>query len=107
VNDVWLPRPGRPEYAQRRLVIAPGAEYSSRADEWADALVIVESGCLEVVCQADTRRRFQAGAMLCLDWLPLRVLRNTRTRPAVLLAIRRRHEQPGDQTRETYHGRRC
>ncbi|HET6317345.1 MAG TPA: hypothetical protein VFG86_12870, partial [Chloroflexota bacterium] len=87
-------------------MIAPGAEHPSRADEWADALVIVERGCLEVVCQADTRRRFEARAMLCLSWLPLRALRNTGSRPAVLLAIRRRPEQPVDQTTETYHGRR-
>jgi hypothetical protein len=105
VNDVWLPRPGRPEYEQRRLVIAPGAEHPSGADEWADALVVIESGRLEVECLAGARRMFQANALLCLGWLPLRALRNTGAEPAVLVAIRRRRQQPLQPQAGTYAGR--
>jgi quercetin dioxygenase-like cupin family protein len=105
VTDAWLPRPGRPEYEQRRLVIEPGAEHPSGADAWADALVVVESGRLEVECVAGARRTFQATAMLCLGWLPLRALRNTGAEPAVLVAIRRRREQPPQPPAGTYDGR--
>ena len=86
----WLPGAGRPDYEQRRLVIAPGTEHASSAAEWADALVLLERGSLEVECLAGARRTFEAEAMLCLDWLPLRALRSTGAEPAVLVAVRRR-----------------
>ncbi|MDQ3811469.1 MAG: hypothetical protein M3336_14380 [Chloroflexota bacterium] len=106
VTDSWLPRPGRPQYEQRRLVIAPGAEHPSGADEWADAIVVIESGHVEVECLAGARRMFQANAMVCLDWLPLRALRNTGSEPAVLVAIRRRRVERLRPEAETYYGRR-
>ena len=104
MNDIWLPRPGRPGYEQRRLVIAPGAEHPSSAAEWPDSFVIVESGRLEVICQAGARWVFEAGAMLWLDWLPLCTLRSTGSDPAVLLAVRRRRERPVEPQSATYHG---
>jgi hypothetical protein len=105
VNDIWLPRPGRPGYEQRRLVVPPGAEHLSRAGEWADSLVILESGRLEVICQAGPRRLFEAGAMLWLDWLPLCALRSRGSDAAVLVAIRRCREQSVEPQSGTYHGR--
>ena len=104
MNDIWLPRPGRPGYEQRRLVIAPGAEHPSSAAEWPDSFVLVESGRLEVVCQAGARRVFEAGAMLWLNWLPLCALRSTGSDPTVLLTVRRRREQPVEPQSATYHG---
>ena len=95
VTDAWLPRPGAPEYEQRRVSIAPGAELVSDAADWSDALVVLERGGVEVECTAGTRQRYAARALLCLAWLPLRLLRSTGAEPAVLLAVRRRRPTMG------------
>ena len=85
-------------------MIAPGAEHPSRAAEWPDSFVIVESGRVEVICQAGARRVFEAGAMLWLNWLPLWTLRCSGSDPTVLLAVRRRGERPVEPQSATYHG---
>ena len=90
MTDSWLPAAGRPDYEQRRLVIASGAEQASCAAAWADALVVLERGSLEVECLAGARETFNAPAVLCLSWLPLRTLRSTGADPAVVVAVRRR-----------------
>jgi hypothetical protein len=89
VTDTWLPRPGRPGYEQRRVVIAPSAQLPSQAHEWRDALVVLEQGRLEVECVGGNLETFDRGAVLCLAWLPLRLLRSTGGEPAVVLAVRR------------------
>ena len=103
MTDSWLPV-GRPNYEQRRLVIAAGDELASSAAEWADALVLLERGSLEVQCLAGARWTFHAGAMLCLDWLPLRILRSLGAEPVVLVAVRRRAD-PLRPEPSAYHGR--
>src|SRR5688572_32660026 len=87
MTDSWLPDGGRPDYEQRRLVIEPGGEYVSSAAEWADALVLLKHGSLQVECLAGARRTFEAEAILCLEWLPLRALRSTSAELAVLVAV--------------------
>jgi quercetin dioxygenase-like cupin family protein len=104
VNNVWLPRSGQPGYEERRLVIAPGTELPSRAGEWVDSLVIVQSGRIEVICRAGSRRLFEAGSVLCLSWLPLRALLNPGSEPVVLVAVRRPERSVEAQT-GTYYGR--
>jgi hypothetical protein len=90
VTEEWVPRPGRREFEQRRLVIAPGAEQRTAADEWSDALVAIESGLLEVECLSGARWTFGTSALLCLSWLPVQILRNPGASPVVLVATRRR-----------------
>jgi hypothetical protein len=93
VTPAWLPSVERPNYEERRLVIPAGEELASSADEWADALVLIQRGSLEVECLAGAKRTFDAGAMLCLDWLPLRVLRSPGDVPTLIVAVRRRPER--------------
>jgi hypothetical protein len=95
VSDPWLPRAGHPAFEQRRVTIAAGAELLSDAAEWSDALVVLEQGRVEVECEAGSRQRYMARALLCLAWLPLRVLRSAGPGPAVLLAVRRRQPTMG------------
>jgi len=75
---------------RRRVVeVAPGEELDIDADRWRDALVVVESGEVELECAAGGSSRFAAGAVLCL-LPPVRFLRNTNSEPARLIAISRR-----------------
>jgi hypothetical protein len=73
----------------RRIVVAPGAERPYDEEEWRDAIVVVESGRIELECSCGGRRRFGGGDVLWLIGLPLRVLRNRGPVPAVLLAVSR------------------
>ena len=75
---------------RRRVVdVAPGEELDLDTDRWRDALVVLESGEVELECVAGGRSRFAAGAVLCL-LPPVCVLRNTNSEPARLIAISRR-----------------
>ena len=75
---------------RRRVVdVAPGEELDLAADRWRGALVVLESGEVELECVAGKRSRFAAGAVLCL-LPPVRFLRNTHSEPARLIAISRR-----------------
>lgn len=40
------------------------------ADEWRDALVLLQEGTLEVRCSAGETARFVPGSVLCLDRVP-------------------------------------
>ena len=72
-----------------RITITPGAQRAYREAEWADALVLVECGELELECASGGTRRFAPGAVLFLAGLPLRLLRNCGRESVVLTAIRR------------------
>ena len=73
----------------RRIVFAPGTERPYDEAEWRDAIVVVESGRLELECESGGSRNFGRGAVLWLIGLPLRVLRNVGTVPTVLVAVSR------------------
>ncbi len=60
------------------------------ATEWRDALVVVESGNLEIELTAGTAVRFSAGAVLFLTRLEPRGLRNGSHGAALLSVARRR-----------------
>lgn len=64
--------------------IDPGAAADYTAADWADALVVVERGELEVECCSGQRARFAAGAVLTLVGLPVRRLYNPCSEPLVL-----------------------
>lgn len=78
----------------RVIVIAPGSEKAYEAAEWADSLVIVERGEIEVVCVGGATHPFRVGNILCPTALPLLALRNRTDLPAVLAAVSRRLERP-------------
>jgi len=99
MDGEWHADPNRAAFERRRVVIAPGAEYQTYAGAWADALVMLKSGRVELECRAGARGQFQAGAVLCLAWLPLTAVRNTSNEPAVLTAIRRRRTLPAQSGR--------
>ncbi len=71
--------------------LEPGGAIDYAAADWADALVIVERGELEVECRSGRRARFAAGAVLTLADLPVRRLHNPRPEPVVLLLAARRN----------------
>jgi quercetin dioxygenase-like cupin family protein len=79
----------RKGFHTRRIVFAPGAERRYHESEWRDAIVVVESGRLELEWSSGSRRGFGSGAVLWLIGLPLRVLRNVGSRPTVLVAVSR------------------
>jgi quercetin dioxygenase-like cupin family protein len=74
----------------REVAVAPGAERDYDAAEWADALVVVARGEIELEGRCGVRRRFARGDVIFLVGLNLRVLRNDGDEPAVLLAVSRR-----------------
>lgn len=71
------------------VVLACGEVHDHDAAAWHDAIVWVRGGEVELETIDGTRQRFGVGATLCLDGLPLRVLRNPGPGPVTLVAIRR------------------
>jgi quercetin dioxygenase-like cupin family protein len=83
-----------PAYQIRRLIISSGAERAFCSEEWADALVVVEKGTLELESLKGERIRFVAGDILCLARVPVRMLRNPGAHPVVVSATSRRVTRP-------------
>jgi len=75
---------------RRTVILQPGDGLDFAAADWADTLVIVEHGELELQCRSGRRARFGAGAVLTLVGLPVRRLRNSGSGPLVLSALTRR-----------------
>lgn len=71
--------------------IEPGGVVEVVAADWADTLVTVRRGELEIECRSGQRARFAAGAVLTLAGLPARRLRNPRSKPVVLALVARAH----------------
>jgi glyoxylate utilization-related uncharacterized protein len=69
--------------------IGPGEERAVAAGEWADTMVLVESGELDVRCEAGASRTFHAGDLLALSWLRARNLVNHGAERVKLVAVRR------------------
>jgi quercetin dioxygenase-like cupin family protein len=90
-EELDLDRLGRHSLRFRRRVVelAPGEELDIDAGRWRDALLLLESGEVELECVAGERSRFAAGAVLCLP-PPVRFLRNSDSEPARLITISRR-----------------
>jgi hypothetical protein len=80
-------------FARRKLVLDPGDRRPYEEGEWDDALVIVESGEIDLECRNGGRLRFIAGDTLWLTGLPLRELRNPGPDRVVLLAVSRRADR--------------
>jgi hypothetical protein len=80
-----LPR----SFVLKVLTLPPGAAEPYREADWADAIVIVERGVLELECTRGGSREFRRGAILWFAGLPLRTLRNCGPEPVVLTAVSR------------------
>jgi CRP-like cAMP-binding protein len=78
-----------PRFDLRRTTLAPGLERPFDEDEWRDALVVVESGEIEISCQDGGCRRFVRGDVLFFEGLRLRSLANRRQEPVVLVSVSR------------------
>ena len=69
--------------------IGPGEERPVAPGEWADALVVIRSGELDVQCEEGAHRVFHRGDMLALGWLRARNLANLGGEHVELVAVRR------------------
>ena len=69
--------------------IGPGEERSVAPEEWADALVLIRAGQLDVQCEEGSHRTFHRGDMLALHWLRACNLANLGAESVELLAVRR------------------
>ena len=75
---------------ERRLIRLPA--HSERAydkSEWTDELVIVVCGTVDLEQLGGRRWRFEKGAILWLQELPLRALHNPTDATAILMAVAR------------------
>jgi len=78
-----------PTFAARTVVLTPGSALPFAEADWSDALIVIESGELEVETISGLRRRFGAGEILWFAGLDLRVLRSKGADPTVLKAVSR------------------
>jgi hypothetical protein len=78
-----------PGFEIRSFVIPAGCEQSYQAQDWANALVVVEHGELEIECARGSQAAFTAGAVLCFRTVQVRWLRNRLSEPVVLTALTR------------------
>jgi hypothetical protein len=79
--------------AFRVRTVAVGPERPFREVDWADALVLVERGEVELEGLSGARCRFRSGDVIWLSGVPLRALRSSGREPAVLVAVSRRRAQ--------------
>ena len=86
----FLDRRIPPAFALRELTLAPGGSHPYDEEEWRDALVVLVEGELHVECTRGGIRRFEPGAVMWLEGLPLRTFHNRGTEPVLLVAITRR-----------------
>lgn len=86
----FLGRPPGGSFDRRIVVVEAGDTLAYHAEDWRDALVVVEHGEIALECTEGGRRRFAAGAVLFLTGLPLVALHNEGTGAAVVVAVRRR-----------------
>jgi hypothetical protein len=92
----FLEGPVPSRFRLRGVTLDPGCTRDYREEDWADALVVVEAGEIELRCQAGGRRRFPAGAVMWLQGMNLQELHNPGSEPTVLSAVSRR--LPGGPT---------
>lgn len=86
----FLDGPLPPRFRLRGVTLEPGGTRPFVEDEWDDALVVVESGEVELECSAGIRRRFPAGAIMWLQGMNLHAIHNPGVAPTVLSAVSRR-----------------
>jgi hypothetical protein len=92
VDDDNAPIPARPGPAFRRRTVTIPAEATVPfvEQDWLGALVLIESGSVDLCCVRGGRRRFVKGAVLFFDGLGLTALHNPGVEDLVLVALSRR-----------------
>jgi len=90
-DDAPLVLTGRlwPTFAARTVLLPPGSALPFAEADWTDALIVIESGELEVETVSGLRRQFGTGEILWFAGLDLRVLRSCGIEPTVLKAVSR------------------
>jgi hypothetical protein len=73
----------------RTVTLGPSATLDCDRADWADTLVIVERGELEIECRSGARARFAEGAILVFTGLRLRRLRNSGSETLMISALSR------------------
>jgi hypothetical protein len=73
----------------RVVAVAPGVDHPYDEAEWHDALVLVRSGEIELHSVSGAACSFGCGDLLYLQGVPLRLLHNPGSEPAVLVAVSR------------------
>ena len=73
----------------RVVAVAPGSDRPYDEDEWRGALVLVRSGEIQLHGVSGASCSFGRGDLLYLQGVPLRVLHNPGSEPAVLVAVSR------------------
>jgi quercetin dioxygenase-like cupin family protein len=76
-------------FMRRVVTIPPHTAYAYEREEWRDALVVLESGEIELHTWCGNRRRLGTGSVFWLDGMPVRMLSNRGECPAVLVAVSR------------------
>ena len=71
------------------ITLPAGETHEFVPEEWADTLVVVERGELEIECGSGRHARFPSGSVLTFAGLPIRFLHNRRSEPVVLSAVKR------------------
>jgi hypothetical protein len=84
----FLGRRSPPGGPVRAVVLPPAGALDYRPAEWADALVVIERGTLEVECRNGVSARFAAGAVLTFANVEPRRLLNPGAVPLVLSVVR-------------------
>jgi hypothetical protein len=85
-----LQRSLSPTFELRLFALPPGHTRRYREADWRDALVVIERGCIELVCVGGGRKRFVRGDVLWLSGMPLFALHNPGPDAALLAAVSRR-----------------
>lgn len=83
----------------RTVILLPKQSIRYLRENWADTMVIVERGTLELECSRSVRARFGPGSVLTFAALEPRRLLNTGTTPLVLNALTRKFDDRISQDR--------
>lgn len=83
--------PPGPRFRRRVVTIVPGETLPFVEADWADTLVVIERGDVDLCCSRGGRRRFGASAILVLTGLSLVSLHNPGVEDAVLVSLSRAH----------------
>jgi hypothetical protein len=88
-RPLLLGRPIPDSFPVTRLTIPPRSARVTEAELWAESLVVVQRGDVEVESAGGVRETFHPGDVLCLEWVGARVLRNNGADEAEVVSIRR------------------
>lgn len=84
-----LPGADRPGFRRTTVRIEPGHCRPYRSADWADCLVLIESGEIDLEAIGGARQTCRGGDVLFLVGLPLRGLVNRGPAPVVITTVRR------------------